>query len=49
MKTSFVFVRSQKANSKRSLRGEEKNDALGLEMGRVKHTDVLEFYNDAYA
>ena len=49
MKTSFVFVRSQKANSKRSLRGEEKNDALGLEMGHVKRIAVLEFSNDAYA
>ncbi|XP_068728477.1 mucin-like protein isoform X2 [Montipora capricornis] len=32
-----------------SPRGEEKNDALGLEMGRVKRSDNIGYYNEAYA
>ena len=43
-KTNSVFV-----NSEKSLRGEEKNDPLGLEMGRVKRIDNIGYYNDAYA
>ena len=43
-KTSFVFV-----NSERSVSPEEKNNALGLEMGRVNRTGDIGYYNDTYA
>ena len=43
-RTSIVFV-----NSERTLRGEEKNDALGLELGRIKRNDDIGYYNDTYA
>ncbi|XP_068682562.1 uncharacterized protein [Montipora foliosa] len=40
--------RSQKVHSERSVRDEEKNDTLRLEMDRVKSADDIGYHNDDY-